>query len=291
MNKTATAALGMSALLTAGCAIPVPLQVASWALDGISYVVTEKSVTDHGISAVAQKDCAVWRGVAKGEFCRNWRDDGGTLVADAAKPPEPAARSVVAPVSALAARSDIPPLETALDDGRPGPGNMANVVTAAGRPSRPSPSARVSRLRNQAVAPAVARPAAPRQTVSVAGGAAVPKKPVNVRRARGAEPAAGVYFVIGSFRNYANARRMTGRHGAFLPVVLAANLGGAPVYRVVAGPAAPGREKALHRLLTQSGISDTWAIRVRPGDWSVAHAVIERKRRARTGPELAGVAH
>jgi len=44
----------------------MPLQVASWALDGISYIMTEKSVTDHGISVVAQKDCAVWRGVTAG---------------------------------------------------------------------------------------------------------------------------------------------------------------------------------------------------------------------------------
>ena len=38
------AALGAFALLLGGCALPVPVQIASWALDGISYILTEKSV-------------------------------------------------------------------------------------------------------------------------------------------------------------------------------------------------------------------------------------------------------
>jgi len=59
----------------------MPLQVASWALDGISYVMTEKSVTDHGLSAVVQKDCAVWRGVTEGELCRDWGGGQGTVLA------------------------------------------------------------------------------------------------------------------------------------------------------------------------------------------------------------------
>ena len=41
--------------------MPLPFQIASWALDGISYIATEKSVTDHGISIIAQKDCALLR--------------------------------------------------------------------------------------------------------------------------------------------------------------------------------------------------------------------------------------
>ncbi|MEQ8195910.1 MAG: hypothetical protein RIB59_15620, partial [Rhodospirillales bacterium] len=44
-----------------GCGLPVGVTIASWAIDGISLLTTEKSVTDHGISAVAQRDCALWR--------------------------------------------------------------------------------------------------------------------------------------------------------------------------------------------------------------------------------------
>ena len=76
-------ALGAFALLLGGCALPLPIQVASWALDGISYIMTEKSVADHGISLVAQKDCAILRGVLDpGDFCRDL-EDATTAVADA----------------------------------------------------------------------------------------------------------------------------------------------------------------------------------------------------------------
>ena len=76
------AALGAGILLLGGCALPVPVQIASWALDGFSYLLTEKFVTDHGISVLAQKDCALLRGLLDpGEFCRDF-DDTATALAD-----------------------------------------------------------------------------------------------------------------------------------------------------------------------------------------------------------------
>ena len=59
--------------LLGGCALPVPLQVAGWVLDGVSLVTTEKSLSDHGLSAVAGKDCALWRGVTENEICRDYQ--------------------------------------------------------------------------------------------------------------------------------------------------------------------------------------------------------------------------
>ena len=44
----------VGALLIGACAIPLPLQIASWALDGISMLATKKSVADHGLSILAQ---------------------------------------------------------------------------------------------------------------------------------------------------------------------------------------------------------------------------------------------
>ena len=55
-----------------GCAaLPVPVQIASWALDGLSVVTTQKSLTDHGLSLVSDQDCAVWRGFTEGKICRD----------------------------------------------------------------------------------------------------------------------------------------------------------------------------------------------------------------------------
>lgn len=72
-------------LLVTGCAIPVPLQIASWALDGISYVATKKSMSDHGISLVMSQDCALWRGFTEGEICRE--NTGETIPAIAENAP------------------------------------------------------------------------------------------------------------------------------------------------------------------------------------------------------------
>jgi cell division septation protein DedD len=50
-------------LLAAGCALPPAVTIASFAADGVSYVATGKSVTDHGLSAATGEDCALLRPV------------------------------------------------------------------------------------------------------------------------------------------------------------------------------------------------------------------------------------
>ena len=73
MPKRTTAVLPLFVLavpLLGGCAAPLPFQVASWVADGLSYVVTEKSLTDHGLSAVTGEDCAIWRAATDKAVCR-----------------------------------------------------------------------------------------------------------------------------------------------------------------------------------------------------------------------------
>ena len=48
-------------MLLAGCALPVPVVMTSYAVDGIFFVGTGKTATDHAISAVADQDCRLWR--------------------------------------------------------------------------------------------------------------------------------------------------------------------------------------------------------------------------------------
>ena len=73
--------LGAAALAVSGCALlPVSAQVALLALDGVSFVVSKKSVADHGISIVVQQDCALWRGVTEGRFC--YPDGAATMIAE-----------------------------------------------------------------------------------------------------------------------------------------------------------------------------------------------------------------
>ncbi len=62
-------------LLVGACALPLPLQIAVWATDGISYVMTSKSVSDHGLSAAVGRDCAVHRAITEGAICREDTDN------------------------------------------------------------------------------------------------------------------------------------------------------------------------------------------------------------------------
>jgi len=63
--------LSISASLLTGCAIPLPVQAASWAIDAVSYMVSNKSLLDHGISQASGRDCAVFRIVTEGAPCRD----------------------------------------------------------------------------------------------------------------------------------------------------------------------------------------------------------------------------
>ena len=61
-------ALAAAAILLSGCGLPPIVSYISYGADVISYLATKKSVTDHGISLVMQKDCALLR-VLDGRIC------------------------------------------------------------------------------------------------------------------------------------------------------------------------------------------------------------------------------
>lgn len=61
--------LGLVGLFLAGCALPLPFQIASWAVSGISYATTGKSMSDHALSAVASRDCALHRFAFGEDIC------------------------------------------------------------------------------------------------------------------------------------------------------------------------------------------------------------------------------
>ena len=305
-------ALGVGVVALGGCALPMPLQVASWALDGISYLVTEKSVTDHGISFVAEKDCALLRGITEGAVCREW-DDGETetLVADAGEK-KPSRIKPVRLGFTERAVSNVPPLNTKIAETTPDVEPLANFDTASiypasleSTPDRPlgtlfrpetlfPNSLKVNALEAQArvkLNPASKNSLTMAVTESVDMPVLPPRVPATVRVVANAsrEPTAGIYYVIGSFRNYEKAHALVGRYEQLVPEVLAAKLSGVPVFRVVVGPVSKGQERAVHRLVVDAGLRDSWALRVSPGDWLLAHRGIDRNRKIQSssGEELA----
>jgi len=79
------------ALSLSGCivALPPAVQVASLALDGVSYLTTGKSVTDHAISAVTEQDCAMTRALKGEDICSAEQVEVAARP-DGAPAPEPA---------------------------------------------------------------------------------------------------------------------------------------------------------------------------------------------------------
>ena len=55
--------LAAAAISLSGCGLPTIVSVWSTALDFASYGASGKTVTDHGISLVLQKDCSLMRGL------------------------------------------------------------------------------------------------------------------------------------------------------------------------------------------------------------------------------------
>ena len=86
-------------LVLGGCAMPPVVTLASLAADGVSYVTTGKSVSDHGISAATSHDCALMRPVFTGKpMCVIDADRGKNV------PVEVGRASVPRPVAIAASR-------------------------------------------------------------------------------------------------------------------------------------------------------------------------------------------
>lgn len=264
-------AVGTAVLLLGGCAIPVPLQIASWALDGISVLTTQKSVTDHGISLVADKDCAVWRGVVDGELCREI-DDTGVLVAENQRTPTLSAGfAPVADVRTAQPAADkvfVTNQQVIADRRQAGVVfNHAMSNTQITTPVEQAPvvsSAPLPKVTKQQVVklPAPGIEVQPAHLVRWSP----PQEPAFIDDS----PAQGIYFVIGSFRNYNNAERLSQRHSKLSAATISAKLDGKKIYRVVIGPVKEKYIKTTHKSLREVGLSDTWAIRVNPSDWTLS---------------------
>jgi len=83
--------------LLAGCGLPPAVVIASYASDGVSYIATGKSVTDHGLSAAIGRDCALFRIVKGKPICGD----------------EPTQRAHPAPVE-VGQRATLPPEDDSL---------------------------------------------------------------------------------------------------------------------------------------------------------------------------------
>lgn len=222
----------LAPLLLGGCALPVPIQIASWALDGASLFATGKSVTDHGLSAVAQEDCAMWRVATTGEVCIDG-EGGGIAVADlddaSPVPGDPGGVGAEAEAWVLAAA--VQPAGAEADAAE----DAAAFVTAA---SYEAPDTAATPADRAAAQPTTEPGAAP-------------------------VPAVGLYYVIGSFARRTNAEALAGRHTAFGAGIVEARVEGRLRHRVVVGPMEPAERAQIRRRLGAAGLAGVWPLRLR----------------------------
>lgn len=111
-NIARAALVATGALVVSGCALPPVVSVASFALDVASYSQSGKSVTDHGLSLVLRRDCAVLN-LLNGYLCRtgDGLDDAETALA--------ALKPLGDPGMGLSTKR---PLAAAASNGQPFPG-------------------------------------------------------------------------------------------------------------------------------------------------------------------------
>ncbi len=143
--------------LLTGCFLPPAVSVASLVVDGASYVVTGKSVADHGLSIIANEDCATWR-VIKGEaICQpNNRADPQpteTAVATADEPGVDSPDSGSAPTGTGTAKR---------------PGNVSSAMLAISRSPTPFNLRPIPNPRYVLPAAGAAQPRPPRPTTQIA---------------------------------------------------------------------------------------------------------------------------
>lgn len=87
----------VGSLFMGGCALPVSVQVASLIADGVSYIATEKTLADHGLSAIMGQDCGVLKGIQRGSLCVA-PDEVTTPAIAKAEPPVTARPQIAKPV-------------------------------------------------------------------------------------------------------------------------------------------------------------------------------------------------
>ncbi|MGE0154107.1 MAG: SPOR domain-containing protein [Reyranellaceae bacterium] len=260
----------------AGCALPPALVVASYAADGMLLVTSGKTSTDHMLSMVEKRDCAVWRVVKNGEICQdfadgndpyeNWREPGEVQVAvqatDAGFPADlnddirrrnqamreaQIARQQKAERIQVAQASAGQPVTSARDI--VGPSNrtvMSDVSSAPLPPIAAEPAAAPVPV---ASTPPVPQPvvAAPAPIATAAPVAATPEP------ARTLAKGGKTYVVLGSFKVEENAKRVARQHQALKPTMQSVTVRGERYTRVVTGPYSAAQADAIkQRLKSQS---------------------------------------
>jgi hypothetical protein len=259
-----TLVLPLSLVFLSGC-VPTGFTIASYAVDGISYAGSGKSLTDHMLSDWKGRDCATWRILKSRPICKDFtpeeiarrkrnrdsirHDIGHAYIATNLDGIDLNDGTVLATTTKTNARANVKarPASPAIE-------HKPAASKANDGPVRLQP-APVKRQDLPAAGAGDRRPIAKR-----------PEQPVALRQARAARRIAADsrYLVFGSFRHRGEAKRFAGRHKVMRPTILPVRVRGKRYYRVVVR--ADGREalaSARHQL-RRNGVKDAYTMRICP---------------------------
>ncbi len=258
--------LGALATVLAGCVLPPAVAIGSYAADGLSYLVTGKSVSDHLLSEVVGEDCATWRMIKLENPCREYEDeDGDGMMAEedakteiaAFEPVEEGAYDQAVPVIAVTEIPIEPPQAVASSVAVERIEPAAAATDRAATDSAATDRAATDRAANGIVAEPLAEarsPAPEAPQLADPGPAASPTMSAVAPRTK------DVYLVMASFSRKSNALRLAEKHAAFAPVVVPARLGGRTFYRVATRLDSRRGVGDAQRHLAEAGFGDTWLL-------------------------------
>jgi len=231
--------------ILAGCGAPIAFQVASLFADGISLVTTDKTLTDHGLSAIAGKDCAVWRGIKGEEICLD--ETGEALVlAEAAPPHQPPNLDEDGDSSVF------------FGDERPVSQEIKTDVTRTAWKAPEAPGEQP--VKTAPTSPVITSKLLPLPhiptTLAAVEPASAPEIPA-VTEIKG-----GTFYVIASFRGNAAAHRFSNKHAVWRARVLEGTASGKTVFRVAIGPVGNRDTRVSRRRLIKSGFKGAWAVKI-----------------------------
>lgn len=230
----------------AGCAAALPPQLAlvSQAADGVAYVFTGKSGTDHIVSAAFRRDCAVIRMVQGEAICKARREDttfgqaeiqiygghpGAALDVPAAGDQTVALASVApgAPSAKPVPSDGVPPV----------PGSHPVALLPDGTKSAPTAeaSARSDKHTNRALTPTAKA------------------TPVVEQRQKDS-----YYVVVGEYRNWTRALDRAGRQSVGVAAIVSRRDGVGKRHRVMVGPYALAAAREIRGKLPGKGGEVAW---------------------------------
>lgn len=235
--------LSLPFLLAACVALPPQLALVTQAADGVSYVLTGRSATDHIVSAAMKEDCALSRAAQGRAICKAKQGDSDFAQALSQVEGGHPGAALDRPIG----HDEIVALDPVLL-----PQELAALAPALGGAAQAPP-------------PPVMGSAAfadPRRFFSPASHPkASPPKAPQPKATPTPRPDPTYYVVVGNYRNWVTAVENAGRQSQGITSVVTATRNGAKTHRVLIGPLDRVRAGDTRRLVWGEGYRSAWLVR------------------------------